>query len=348
MKEEVSVVVVHPSIPADGRWIDDFVDPAAPYRFVKVGAEEAVSWHRRGKTTNLAEWRRHFRQARRAMNQRSDVVIANFPPLTLACCFWKAAMFSSTRVIGWSFNFGGGSKWRAVRLAGKFFNRAALLITHSRGEIDGYAAAFGLPQSRLTFVPFQRGIIDVEPSTEHFDVIAMGSAGRDYFCFCAAIDGTGLKVLLIAKPDALDGITIPKNVEVRSGLSMAECLSLAASAKVNVVPIAEMENAACQVTFLAAMAMGKAIVATECTGTRDYLTDGQDAILVAPRDAAGLRQAILSLMQDQDLRDKLGQTAYHRWKENFSDEAAGISLRAILDRVTGNKQGAASAPEMCH
>ncbi|MDB6180001.1 glycosyltransferase family 4 protein [Paracoccus fistulariae] len=348
MKEEVSVVVVHPSIPADGRWIDDFVDPAAPYRFVKVGAEEAVSWHRRGKTTNLAEWRRHFRQARRAMNQRSDVVIANFPPLTLACCFWKAAMFSSTRVIGWSFNFGGGSKGRAARVAGKLFKRASLLITHSRGEIPVYAKAFDLPESRLTFVPCQRGTINVEPSAERFDVIAMGSAGRDYRSFCAAVEGTGLKTLLIAKPDVIQGIDIPANVEVRNGLSMAECLSLSSAARVNVVPIAETQNAAGQVTFLTAMAMGKAIVATDCTGTRDYLTDGQDALLVAPKDVAGLRNAILSLMEDQELCDKLARAGYRRWQENFSDEAAGKALREVLDRVTGNKQGAASAPEMCH
>lgn len=98
-------MVVHPSIPADGRWIDDFVDPAALSVCEGRGRKKAVSGIAGGKTTNLRRMAAPFSPGAACHEPAVGCCHCNFPPLTLACCFWKAAMFSSTRVIGWSFNF---------------------------------------------------------------------------------------------------------------------------------------------------------------------------------------------------------------------------------------------------
>ena len=347
---EVSVAIIHPAIDANGGWIDDFVDPAAPYRFFKIGrGGRSVDWHRRGRTTTSDEWRLHFGQAYRAMRTRPDVLIANFPPLTFAACVWKTLMFSPTRIIGWSFNFGGGSKSRLAPVFGRAFRRAHALITHSREEIPEYARAFGLDAAKFRFIPFQQGDIDTPPAAERFDVVAMGSAGRDYATLCEALRDTPLSALIIAKPEALAGVDVPPNVQVRAGLTMEECRALSAAAPIAAVAIAETTNAAGQATLLTAMAQGRAIVATRCPGTADYLTDGEDALLVEPGDAAGLRDALLRLAGDEDLRNRQSVAAQQRWRRDYSDQAAGRNLRDLLDQVMEHdERGLQPHPEVKH
>ncbi|MDO5704561.1 MAG: glycosyltransferase [Paracoccus sp. (in: a-proteobacteria)] len=332
------MAIIHPTTPSGGIWIDDFVDPASPYRFQKFGPQgNGANWHNRGRTTTRSEWRRHFAQAWRALRSRPDVVVANFPPLIFASCVLKTLMRSRARIVGWSFNFGGGSKSRMAAVYGRAFRRASVLVTHSRAEIATYARAFDLPAGKFCFVPFQQGDLQEQPAAERFDLVAMGSAGRDYATLFEALRGTGLRALVIAKPEAVAGLDIPENAEVRSGLTLTECRSLSLAAPISVVPVAEQDNAAGQVTFLIAMAQGRAIVATRCTGTNDYLTDGVDSLLVEPQDPAALRAALLRLAEDEDLRRSLSGGAQENWRRNFSDQAAGRNLRDLLDRVTGHE-----------
>lgn len=62
-------------------------------------------------------------------------------------------------------------------------------------------------------------------------------------------------------------------------------------------------------TVLEALAMGKAIVATDADGLQDVLTDGADARMVPRRDAAALADAIVALAGDEGGRARLGASA---------------------------------------
>jgi glycosyltransferase involved in cell wall biosynthesis len=62
-------------------------------------------------------------------------------------------------------------------------------------------------------------------------------------------------------------------------------------------------------TVLEALAMGKAIVATDADGLKDVLTDGHDSRMVARRDAAALAEAIVGLAQDPGECARLGANA---------------------------------------
>jgi glycosyltransferase involved in cell wall biosynthesis len=62
-------------------------------------------------------------------------------------------------------------------------------------------------------------------------------------------------------------------------------------------------------TAFEALAAGKPIVATDADGLLDVLTDGQDARIVARRDAEGLAEAIVSLMDDPVERARLAAAA---------------------------------------
>jgi glycosyltransferase involved in cell wall biosynthesis len=62
-------------------------------------------------------------------------------------------------------------------------------------------------------------------------------------------------------------------------------------------------------TVLEALAMGKAIVATDADGLQDVLTNGADAKIVPRRDARSLADAIVSLANDAPGRQRLATNA---------------------------------------
>lgn len=335
----LDVVIVHPKSHSDGPWIDDFVDASEPMRFRKVAPPAATqSWHSRGARTPLKDWLIYLRHGLSAMTSGADVVVTNFPQLAFTCCLWKMLLFRRTRVVGWSFNFGGAARSRLAPVFGRVFRAADRLIVHSRIEIDTYAEAFGLPEDKFLFVPLQRGRIELDESEavaypDEPYLIAMGSAQRDYGTLFDAVRDLDTKVLVIAKPEAVEGLDVPENTELRSGLSMNACLMLAKRSVLMAVPVAPTATAAGQVTFIAAMQLGVPLVATDCVGTADYLTDGETALMVDMSDPAGMRSAIARILDDPALADRLSRQAQAKWKADYSDEAAGRNLADVLRAV---------------
>ncbi len=70
--------------------------------------------------------------------------------------------------------------------------------------------------------------------------------------------------------------------------------------------------------LLEAMATGLPCVATAIGGTMDAATDGCDALLVPPGDAAALAKGLLCILTDGDLAERLGAAARRRVVADFS------------------------------
>jgi glycosyltransferase involved in cell wall biosynthesis len=69
---------------------------------------------------------------------------------------------------------------------------------------------------------------------------------------------------------------------------------------------------------LEALASGVPVVATDCGGVSEAMTDGREGLLVAPRDAEALARALERLWRDPELRARMGeagrQTATSRFE----------------------------------
>lgn len=85
------------------------------------------------------------------------------------------------------------------------------------------------------------------------------------------------------------------------------------------------------VSLLEAMAAGLAIVTSDGTGCADVV--GEAALLVQPGDVAGLRQALLRLIEDPRLVESIGKAGRQRLLDNFTwDEVAARYVR-IYERL---------------
>jgi glycosyltransferase involved in cell wall biosynthesis len=73
-------------------------------------------------------------------------------------------------------------------------------------------------------------------------------------------------------------------------------------------------------SLLDAMACGKAIVATKAGGIPEVVTEGKTGLLVPPRDHPAMAKAIVRLLKDAALRDRMGAAGLKVAREKFSAE----------------------------
>jgi len=85
-----------------------------------------------------------------------------------------------------------------------------------------------------------------------------------------------------------------------------------------------------------AAAMGKPLILTDIRGCREVVRDGIEGLLVPPRDARRLSIALLRLLQDPDLRARMGSEARARALERFDERSVTDiivrSYRRLLSR----------------
>jgi glycogen(starch) synthase len=88
-------------------------------------------------------------------------------------------------------------------------------------------------------------------------------------------------------------------------------------------------------TILEAMATGLLIVSTRAVGVVDCLEDGRNALLVPPRDADALAEAIARLLDDAALRERLARTALEEVRELYSWKTVGRQIQHVYRRLAG-------------
>ncbi len=86
------------------------------------------------------------------------------------------------------------------------------------------------------------------------------------------------------------------------------------------------------VVLMEAMAKQIPCVSTAINGIPELIRDGVDGILVAPSDRDGLTAALRRLMDDPDLRSRLGSAGRQRVLEHYELSRSADTLAAIFSR----------------
>jgi glycosyltransferase involved in cell wall biosynthesis len=86
-------------------------------------------------------------------------------------------------------------------------------------------------------------------------------------------------------------------------------------------------------TIREAMAMERAVVATDCGGNRELVSSDEVGLLVPPRDVDALAAALIRLLDDPTLRQELGAAARQRVVGHFSTEQRIEKLEALYRRI---------------
>jgi glycosyltransferase involved in cell wall biosynthesis len=187
------------------------------------------------------------------------------------------------------------------------------------------------------FLPYQVADIPVtyeENITQPF-IAAIGSAHRDFPTLFKAAETLKLLTVVASSSRLLAGLQLPSCVKAPLDMGKEACLRLAQEARINIVPMQTNPQitAAGQVTIVEAMRMGRVVIASRCNGAEDHIIHGETGWLVEPGSVPALMEAIALLWDDAKLRGQIGDKAKKYAAQHFSDEAAGASLRRILDEL---------------
>jgi L-malate glycosyltransferase len=85
------------------------------------------------------------------------------------------------------------------------------------------------------------------------------------------------------------------------------------------------------ISILEAMARRRPVVASAVGGIPEVITSGVDGVLVPPEDPVALSEAIIALIRDAGLRDRIGQAGYETVVERFSIDAQVRRLESVYD-----------------
>lgn len=86
-----------------------------------------------------------------------------------------------------------------------------------------------------------------------------------------------------------------------------------------------------------ALSVGLPIVTTKTRGMADHLSDGENALLVAPRDPNGLAAALERILSDDELRTRM--SAANRVKfEEFAPESVAADYLATLEEIVARRR----------
>jgi glycosyltransferase involved in cell wall biosynthesis len=119
----------------------------------------------------------------------------------------------------------------------------------------------------------------------------------------------------------------------------AEVPRYIAAADVAVVPYPPMEQEMwlSPLKLFEYMSSGKAIVASAIGQITDVIRDGENGLLVPPGDVSAMADALIKMVNESDLRSKLGSKAREDAVQKFSWESYLARLERVFDAVIAHQ-----------
>ena len=126
-------------------------------------------------------------------------------------------------------------------------------------------------------------------------------------------------------PEAIAGL-VAGDPRIRVIGPVEDAIAALAEARVCVVPL--LSGSGTRFKILEAWAAGRAVVSTTIGAEGLDARDGEDLLLAdSPEDFSG---AVLQLLEDSDLRARLGQAGRAHYLEHFTWQAAWRELEAVF------------------
>jgi glycosyltransferase involved in cell wall biosynthesis len=240
----------------------------------------------------------------------------------------------------------------------RLYQAPAAIITTGENIVALLKERLGVPETRLFAIPTGVPLAEFAPRPPDPDLRASLKLPRDTFVFGTvsvlrswkghlfALEA--LKILLEAgHPCHLlivgDGPYRPV-IEARlAALNLGNHVRLAGYqervadwlALMDVLVMASYAHEGVPQAALQALAMAKPVAAARVGGIPEVIIPEETGLLTPPKDAPALAQAMLRLLQDAALREKLGRQGRRLVLENFSLERMAEKVEAVYNAVFG-------------
>jgi glycosyltransferase involved in cell wall biosynthesis len=215
---------------------------------------------------------------------------------------------------------------------------AARVVCIGRWQHDHAVDRIGVDPARVVTLPVpidDRFFPAQEYARSEALVLSVGKDdARDFATLAAAARGLDARVQIVAKPRFVRDIALPPNISVDT-VSYARLRELYARAAVVVVPqrregyLYGSEGGGITASLEAA-ASARPLVVSERALLRDYVTDGENGVVVPAEDPTALREAIDRLLRDRDLAARLGTAGRARVEREHTTRGFAGKLAPVL------------------
>ncbi|MDD1748696.1 MAG: glycosyltransferase family 4 protein, partial [Methanothrix sp.] len=92
------------------------------------------------------------------------------------------------------------------------------------------------------------------------------------------------------------------------------------------------------ITILEAMSCGCPVIATRVSAIGDAVVDGYNGLLIRPRDVDDLREKMMVLLQDPELRDRMGRNARETIESTYTWQSVARRIMTVYERVLADRR----------
>jgi glycosyltransferase involved in cell wall biosynthesis len=209
----------------------------------------------------------------------------------------------------------GETKTIKQKLLAYIIRHTAGIITLSKVEADRLVEKFPLLEGKVEFIRYGCDTEYFKPRNlpEQHVILTVGyDPGRDYATLFEATKDLGVKVVVTKshRTKSMPAV-LPAHVEVRA-FTDAELLEQYSVSKKIVIPLdtrGGINDAMGCSTLVEAMAMGKAVVASQTFTLESYIANGINGVTVPQRNVGEMKNAISDLLSNDTKRKEMGARA---------------------------------------
>lgn len=201
---------------------------------------------------------------------------------------------------------------------------ASYVTVYCKAEISNYSNAYEIPPEKFIWLPYCSALDENKsPHNGKEEYILTGGLNdRDYPTLFSAIRDLPIQFRLVAHKESLKNYNVPSNVELIGILSKADYYQEISKAKAIVLSVdTTSHNASLRyagiTAYVSSMRMRKCVIVNDPIGASSYITNGKHGLLPPPNEPEALRETILQVWEDNNLRKILANNAYERSHKEF-------------------------------
>lgn len=237
------------------------------------------------------------------------------------------------------------NKWRKSRflfsLRHYYFTKCVGLcnniIVYTNAEAKLYSSLFNTNGEK--FLPVLYGIGTSRESENYAKqprkkyIISAGRSGRDYRTLLSVASSVpyNFKIICDSFPEGLLSMT-PQNVEVLRSSHGLDFIDKLISAELVVLPLVPDNVSVGQMVLLQSLAYRKPVIVTKCNGLSEYIAYAGSVKEVPPESEKEMRELIIQLMSDYELRRDIGERNRMAYEDYFTNEHFSKRIASIIKR----------------
>lgn len=342
-RNTVEIVNVADNSVADDDFLDLSLDRPVRWTGLSGLPSNAIERHVRG--IRVSRYRGAW-QASRALRP-GRVLVSHLPLMSAAAATAMKLLDRQAPHLAFSFTFTNrptGARLAYMRRALASVDQFAVYSQYERGL---YADLFDFDADLFQPVIWTQTAPNPDPAITQRDArpyyCAVGGEGRDIATILEVAKSLpkALRVVIVARPHSVAGLSIPDNVEVHTNIPAGQTWALAQGSLGVLLPLLS-ENTCCgHITLVSAKQLGIPVATTRAFATREYVEGRGGIIECEPADPLAFATLMERLADEQPTlrqsaqQDRAAEVAFHdraKWARYVSE----FLDKAVPDIRSGN------------